>query len=81
MTKGQIMSTLDSTYLVETPLCGICKKTGVVEVPADGFFKWNFGMLIQDALPDLDKALREQMKTGIHPQCWEIMTQGEEDNE
>lgn len=75
------MSLLDSTYIVETPTCGICKQTGAVEVPAAGFFKWNFGMLIQDALPDLDKALREQMMTGTHPSCWEIMTQDEEDKE
>jgi hypothetical protein len=38
-------------------------------------------MLIQDALPDLDKALREQMMTGTHPKCWELMTQEEEDKE
>jgi|688.fasta_scaffold29758_8 hypothetical protein len=75
------MNILDSTYIVTTPECGICKETGYVEVPAEGFFKWNFGMLIQDALPDLDKSLREQLKTGTHPKCWVIMTQGEEDKE
>jgi hypothetical protein len=38
-------------------------------------------MLIQDALPDLDKSLREQMMTGTHPSCWELMMHDEEDNE
>lgn len=75
------MNLMDSVYVVETPRCRLCNKTGSVEVPADGFFKWNFGMLIQDALPDLDKALREQMMTGTHPKCWELMTQDEEDKE
>jgi hypothetical protein len=28
------------------------------------------GGLIQEAYPDLDKALREQMLTGTHPNCW-----------
>jgi hypothetical protein len=75
------MDVKDSTHLVRTPTCGICKQDGVVEVPSIGFLQWNFGMLIQDALPDLDIALREQMMSGTHPKCWEIMTQDEEDTE
>lgn len=75
------MDVKDMTYLVQTPICRLCNKTGTVEIPADGFFKWNFGMLIQDALPDLDKSLREQMMTGTHPSCWELMMHDEEDNE
>jgi hypothetical protein len=81
MTKGQIMSILESTHIVSTPKCGICGEQGTVEVPSVGFLQWNFGMLIQEAFPELDRSLREQLKTGIHPQCWEIMTQDEEDNE
>jgi hypothetical protein len=34
------------------------------------------GALIQDAFPDLDKTLREQIVSGTHPACWEIMTGG-----
>jgi len=75
------MDVKNMTYVVQTPTCILCKNTGTVEIPADGFFKWNFGMLIQDALPDLDKSLREQMMTGTHPKCWELMMHDEEDNE
>lgn len=75
------MDVKNMTYVVQTPTCRLCNKTGTVKIPADGFFKWNFGMLIQDALPDLDKSLREQMMTGTHPSCWELMMHDEEDNE
>jgi hypothetical protein len=75
------MDLKDSVHIVRTPVCGICKEDGFVEVPSIGFLQWNFGMLIQDAFPDLDKSLREQIKTGIHPECWKVLTQDEEDNE
>jgi hypothetical protein len=75
------MDLKDSTHIVATPTCGICKEDGFVEVPSIGFLQWNFGMLIQDAFPDLDISLREQMMSGTHPKCWEIMTQYEEDTE
>jgi hypothetical protein len=65
------------TYMVETPRCGMCGKQGVVEVPAVGFLEWNFGKHIQDAFPDLDIAIREQMISGTHPKCWDEMTGGQ----
>jgi hypothetical protein len=67
------MNLQEETYIVETPTCSWCSKQGTVEVPAVGFLQWNFGMLVQDAFPDLDKALREQMTSGTHPQCWTEM--------
>ena len=75
------MSILESTHVVTTPKCNICGEQGTVEVPSVGFLQWNFGMLIQDAFPELDRSLREQMMSGIHPKCWAILTQDEEDNE
>lgn len=63
----------NETYIVETPICRICNEGGVVEVPAVGFLQWNFGMLIQDAFPDVDAAIREQLKTGYHPACFDKM--------
>ena len=67
-TFGEIVE--GTTYVVETPQCFVCGKTGEVEVPMKGFLIRQLGGLIQDAYPDLDKALREQMMTGIHPECW-----------
>ena len=64
------------TYMVNTPTCGMCGEQGVVEVPAIGFLEWNFGKLAQEAFPDLNVALREQIISGTHPKCWEQMTGG-----
>ena len=80
--KGKEMETefgkvvAETTYIVETPTCTMCGKGGTVEVPMQGFLIRQLGGAIQDAYPDLDKALREQMITGTHPSCWEVMTAG-----
>jgi len=66
----------ETTYIVETPTCGICGEGGIVEVPMKGFLIRQLGGAIQDAYPEMDKALREQMITGTHPSCWEVMTGG-----
>jgi len=65
------------TYMVTTPTCGMCGEQGVVEVPAVGVLEWNFGKHIQDAFPDLDIAIREQLISGTHPKCWDEMTGGQ----
>jgi hypothetical protein len=63
----------NEVYVVETPVCTWCDKPGIVEVPAPGFFARQLGAAIQDAYPDLDKSLREQLMTGYHPTCWTEM--------
>jgi hypothetical protein len=66
----------NQTIVMKTPRCGICNQEGTVEVPFLGYFARQDGALIQDAFPDLDKTLREQIVSGTHPACWEIMTGG-----
>lgn len=66
----------DTTVVLTTPRCGMCGKTGAVEVSAEGYLARTNGALIQDAFPDLDKALREQIVSGTHPKCWEQMVAG-----
>lgn len=61
----------NTTYIVETPQCGLCGKGGQVEVPMKGFLIRQLGGLIQEAYPEMDKTLREQMISGTHPACWE----------
>lgn len=53
--------------------CTYCKRDSVVEVPREGFNAWQSGMKIQDALPELDKGVREMLISGIHPDCWDRM--------
>jgi hypothetical protein len=67
------MSLETETYIVETQMCGMCGKNGAVEVPAVGFLQWNFGMLVQEAFPDLALDVREQLISGTHPECWKQM--------
>jgi hypothetical protein len=66
----------NETYLVETPICSWCGESGVIEVPAPGFFAYQLGAAIQDAFPDTPAPVREQLKTGYHPKCWTDMFGG-----
>ena len=61
---------------MRTPVCFMCNKEGFVEVSSEGYMARTKGSLIQDAFPDLDKSLREQIVSGTHPKCWESMTAG-----
>lgn len=53
--------------------CPMCKKTSDVTVPAAGYRAWQNGTFIQVALPDVSPAVREQLKLGICPECWDQM--------
>jgi len=66
----------NTTILMRTPLCVMCSKEGFVEVSSEGYMARKRGALIQEAFFDLDKSLREQILSGTHPQCWESMTAG-----
>lgn len=60
-------------YTVKTKQCIRCGNTGLIDVEAQGLFYYNQGRLIQDCFPTMSKKLREQLITGIHPQCFEEM--------
>ena len=66
----------NTTILIRTPTCVMCSKEGFVEVSSEGYMARKRGALIQEAFFDLDKSLREQILSGTHPQCWESMTAG-----
>jgi VCBS repeat-containing protein len=55
------------TYTVQTDVCINCGELGRVIVDAQGLFMYNQGNL---------KELREQLMTGTHPQCFEEMFAG-----
>lgn len=54
----------------------MCNTSGFVEVFSEGYMAHKRGALIQEAFPELDKSLREQIVSGTHPKCWESMTAG-----
>lgn len=61
---------MNTPIVVETPTCPRCGEGGTLVVDSDGYADWRAGTLIQQALPELTNAQREQLKTGIHPDCW-----------
>lgn len=71
MTNDAVNAILQEIYVVETPRCGFCGKTGTVEMTFQEFISFEHGHgLIQDRLPNLSPAIREQLKLGYHPECW-----------
>jgi hypothetical protein len=54
---------------LQTPTCLFCRQDGWVQVPTTAVEQMAAGDPIQDALPDLAPALREQIISGIHPEC------------
>lgn len=67
------METDTNLIIVETKKCFGCGKYGTIQVSAKGFSDWQNGTLIQSALPELPKELREQLISGTHPSCWIAM--------
>lgn len=63
--------------VVATPTCWHCRQSGTITLTDDqmeGYHLWLMGgVAIQDALPSLSVGDREQIKTGIHSECFEAM--------
>jgi hypothetical protein len=55
---------------VETLPCVVCHQTSVITVNADAFRRWQSGVLVQNAFPDMPLMERELLLTGTHPKCW-----------
>ena len=64
---------VDYMVTVETPRCFQCGCTGEIRVPSSGLTRRRAGALMQEAFPELDKGLREQLISGTHPECWAEM--------
>ncbi|QCU79684.1 hypothetical protein E7744_15315 (plasmid) [Citricoccus sp. SGAir0253] len=52
-----------------TPACPFCGQKGWITIPQTAADALIAGHLVQDALPDLDVRLREQIISGTHPRC------------
>lgn len=60
------------TTVIRTRRCLHCGNEGTVTIPTEAYVKLTTtNVLIQEALPELSIALREQLISGIHPECWE----------
>jgi hypothetical protein len=47
----------------------MCHGVHYVEVEKDAYEAWQDGMLIQNAMPNLDPTEREQLISGLCPMC------------
>ena len=59
------------THSIDT-FCPICGETSAIEVAVSQYLDWQMGTLIQHAFPQLTADQREQLITGICPQCWDL---------
>lgn len=53
-----------------TITCPFCGKEYTVEVPEDGYEKWQAGEFIQNAMPNVSPEVREALISGICENCW-----------
>lgn len=68
-----------SKLTVITPTCFVCSERSEVEVNQTGWDKWQSGLYIQDAFPEMSADEREMLLTGTHPECWAKMFPPEEE--
>lgn len=62
-----------------TKRCIHCGKTGFINVDEDELFDYLTGKLAQDAFTSLSPEIREQIISGTHPECWNKIFAGIEE--
>lgn len=56
---------------VLTRPCPLCGKASMVKVDHAQYRKWQEGMFVQDAFPNMTPDQRALLITGTHPECWD----------
>jgi len=65
----------NTTFIVK---CNLCGETSALEIPIAGFRRWQYGELIQNALPELDPRQRELLISRTCSKCFdELFKTGE----
>lgn len=62
-----------------TRKCSFCGQSRSITVDKASYEKYQAGAYIQSAFSNLSPAQREEIKTGIHPACWDAVFGSEED--
>lgn len=76
------MAVYSNITFVVTPACMVCQQTSIVQM-TDGQWealKWG-GRHVQEVFPDWSNDQRELLITGTHPDCWEAMFEGLEEED
>jgi hypothetical protein len=64
-----------TTVKVHCNTCCVCGKSATLEVPIEGYKKWQSGAHVQDAFPAMPPDQRELLISGTHPKCWDELTE------
>ena len=76
----RIMFTKGTTFVIE----GTCPVTGkdwkLEDVPVEGYFAWQHGQHIQNALPTLTDSERELLISGTTQEGWDQLFAGMEED-
>lgn len=80
--KGTSPTSTPTEYGVvwySTKDCSVCGEHDTLLLRIAEFEKWQAGAFVQDAFPRLSAAKREQLVSGIHPDCWDRHIKGDHD--
>lgn len=55
---------------VLTKRCLFCRNQTLLDLPDEGYRKWDEGEFVQDAFPDMPAEQRELLISGTCPACW-----------
>ena len=65
---------------IETKRCIVCGEDGEVTMPRSAYSRFMHGVAIQQAWPQGTPGEREQLINGTHPECFDRLFGGEEDD-
>ena len=73
---------LNTSLVVTTPTCIHCREPGELIVDKEKYKEFtetprHLRRLIQDIFPEHSRGEREQLLTGVHPECFDDMFRGE----
>ena len=71
----------DDTVELPTSRCPYCGKHGSVRVTVDDLARRAAGDVVQVAFPEMPEGLREQIVSGTHPDCYDALFAGTEDDD
>lgn len=68
--EDDVLEERDGSCLVSTPACPICGCWGMAELARPQVDALIAGHPIQEVMPDEPAELREQIISGVHPDCF-----------
>lgn len=70
-----------SKVRVTCPPCIYCGKSEAMSLDVEPFSRYQRGLPVQQAFPEMSPAERETLRTGIHGRCWNEMFGSDSEDE